>query len=623
MNKADNTDVVSFFVPVEIEKGVVDKDGKKKMRVKGIASTPSRDTDGENLNPAGFNINTLVSKGHLTWAHAAKENPLANIGEPTLARITNDNKLYIEGELYEDNPLARSVYQLAEILEKNSSTRRLGFSIEGKVLEKDKLNPKKILKADIYGVTLCTMPKNPDTLVEIMKGEQSGVVRYDIETDEQGNQYLIKAIDSELGLTATMDTDFNIVIEKALQAGEITGTDTTDKTDVSGAALKEEDVEGNTEKLTDSESHDKKKKKKKVDEILSKGEIYQHIFTNFSPCNTEVAKGIYSLTQQVAFMTKQTSEITMGDIEKAKHILDLVKGETSNPQELISTTAMNLKEKGLNKEATETALKEQGFDDESIEKALESVFKEGDDNLNKGDNTELNKGLDQNTIPVEVQSIIDSEINQDALIANATSVYGKMIEKGVKEDVAVAFLKKSYSDDVVIEVIKTKEAPIDNKTQNTENVELLIEKGLKTFGDSITNTISEMMSGLRNEIEEMKTEFDSKLTELESQPLQRKSVMLSKGAMPSPLDDNNNGGGGNKDGVINLDITKHKRQIVEILDKKMEEKGSYQNLEKGTPSAIDNQLMATMTGLEAGSIKTIPNHIASILLNENKINIVQ
>jgi hypothetical protein len=142
------------------------------MRIKGVASYLSEDTDGQTLDPAGFDFQPLLTQGHLNWDHQAKLRASAIIGECDFAELQDNNKaFYVEGFLYPDSDDARDVYKLALVLEKNSKTRRLGFSIEGVVLEKDPDNPNWIKRARIIHIAITPMPKNPNTLMQVMKGE--------------------------------------------------------------------------------------------------------------------------------------------------------------------------------------------------------------------------------------------------------------------------------------------------------------------------------------------------------------------------------------------------------------------------------------------------------------------
>lgn len=165
-----NLEKFSFFVPATLEKG--SKSGVEEMRVKGIASSLAEDTDGQTLDPAGFDFTPLLNRGFFNWDHQAKQRASAIIGEVDFAELRNNNRdFYIEGFLYPDSDDAKDVYKLAKILEKNSKKRRLGFSIEGVVLEKDPINPNWIKRARIIHVAITPMPKNPNTLMQVMKGE--------------------------------------------------------------------------------------------------------------------------------------------------------------------------------------------------------------------------------------------------------------------------------------------------------------------------------------------------------------------------------------------------------------------------------------------------------------------
>ncbi len=166
----------TFWFPLEKSEEVVDSaTGEQIMRLGGIASTSDKDSDGEFLDPKGFDIQPLLKSGMVNWHHQAKGQPATIIGEPTKAEIRPEG-LYIETDLYPSSQIARDVWELANTLAKDSKTRRLGYSIEGKVLKRknnDPSNPdyKKVEKAVITGVAITHMPKNPKTFANIIKGE--------------------------------------------------------------------------------------------------------------------------------------------------------------------------------------------------------------------------------------------------------------------------------------------------------------------------------------------------------------------------------------------------------------------------------------------------------------------
>lgn len=163
---------MNFFVPITFEKAT-SKKGEKVMKISGVASTSDVDSEGEILDPMGFDLSRFLSGGFLNWNHQSKTiGAGAIIGEPTSAKVNSKGELEVTGILYNGHNLAESVYNLAETLERNGSKRRLGFSIEGKALERDIVNPKKITKALLTGLAVTHVPVNTHTYLDLVKGIQ-------------------------------------------------------------------------------------------------------------------------------------------------------------------------------------------------------------------------------------------------------------------------------------------------------------------------------------------------------------------------------------------------------------------------------------------------------------------
>lgn len=196
-------DKFNFWMPIDIEKS---GEGKKKMRIKGVASTADVDTDEEVLEPSGFVLDRLVKSGYFNYDHRARENPAFIVGEPDTAKVVN-GQLYVEGNLY-DTPLARDIYEFAETLQKSGSKRRLGFSIEGKALERDPFNQKRITKALLTGIAITPSPKNSNTIMDVFKGEAGFVEDYQFDL-ENGN--ILEKVDVEKGISYTIDKDLKII----------------------------------------------------------------------------------------------------------------------------------------------------------------------------------------------------------------------------------------------------------------------------------------------------------------------------------------------------------------------------------------------------------------------------
>lgn len=176
--------------------------------------------------------------------------------------------------------MANEVYELAKTLEENSKTRRLGYSIEGKVIKRasnDKKSPlyNKIVKAVITGVAVTHMPKNPHTFVNIIKGQvDADGIEVDLEeeddnAEERGGKTEKKALTTE-----------------------------------SGAALMPESVDGQPKKT------------------FSKSSVMECIFRDIPNITIPNAQELYTLIKNISVMNKRKS-ITSEDIEKAYDALGL------------------------------------------------------------------------------------------------------------------------------------------------------------------------------------------------------------------------------------------------------------------------------------------------------------
>lgn len=265
---AEDFERFKFWCPIEKSQDLDPTTGEPIMKLGGIASTSDEDSDGEFLDPKGFDIKPLLESGMVNWHHQAKGQPAAIIGEPTKAEIRPEG-LYIETTLYPSSQVACDVWNLAQTLEKDSKTRRLGYSIEGRVLKRksdDKNSPdfKKISKAVITGVAITHQPKNPKTFASIIKGE----IDDDFKDDEE-DEVEEKSLDTE-----------------------------------NASALKKESVD-----------------KKIKNQTFSKSEVVERILNDIAGISIEDAEKVYKLTLNIASMKKR--KITDEDISKAYETLGL------------------------------------------------------------------------------------------------------------------------------------------------------------------------------------------------------------------------------------------------------------------------------------------------------------
>ena len=280
----------------QVEKAVDEKTGEEIMLLGGIASTADEDSDGEFLDPKGFDIKPLLKSGLVNWHHQAKTNPGTIVGEPTKAEIRKEG-LYIETQLYPHSQVACDIWELAKTLAKDSKTRRLGYSIEGRVVQRksdDPMNPdyKKIVKAIITGVAITHQPKNPKTFANIIKGE----IDDDLDNEEETEDIKEKEVTTDK--------------EEALD------TETA-------SALKRESVDDSLKVTT-----------------FGKSEVYDRIFQDIPGISIVKAEKIYSLIEKIA-MKKDSKAITAEDIQKAYDalglevpVLDITKGEDKEDEEI-------------------------------------------------------------------------------------------------------------------------------------------------------------------------------------------------------------------------------------------------------------------------------------------------
>lgn len=177
-------DSFKFYVPISyesIEKGTDDTSNSKYLiKIKGVASSKTEDTDGETLDPIGF----TVKKGALiNWNHQASKTSSAICGKLlSSAVINNGQDFFVEGGIY-NNTEGKAVAELIDMV-KGDPDIVIGWSIEGQVKSRHPLDSKKITGAVISGIALTHMPKNGNTWVDIVKGEYSELDPKEGEEDE-------------------------------------------------------------------------------------------------------------------------------------------------------------------------------------------------------------------------------------------------------------------------------------------------------------------------------------------------------------------------------------------------------------------------------------------------------
>ena len=159
-----NSNIFNFDIPLQVDKSLLDstKDkndnkSEEKRIIKGFASTEDIDETGEKVLQEGLDISYFLKQGFINYQH--KLEPEYIIGVPIKAEI--NKAFYLEGELFKGRPVADSVWELATTLEKENVPRKLGLSIQGRVLERE---DNVIKKAIIHMVSVTPIPANPNSL---------------------------------------------------------------------------------------------------------------------------------------------------------------------------------------------------------------------------------------------------------------------------------------------------------------------------------------------------------------------------------------------------------------------------------------------------------------------------
>lgn len=202
----------NFKVFVEAEPDLVKSNETKKRIIRGYASTPASDRQGESLVQKGLDISDFIKSGWLNYDH---DNSVI-LGYPTDNTAVDENGLWVEGELLEGVEMSDNLWNLALSLQKSGAPRRLGFSVEGKVLERD---GNTIVKAKIYNCALTPNPVNTEATWE--------------------------------AVVKSFDPASSIDVTKSLEAG----TATTPETQVDGGALRTESLDSNIKVLAENLSN--------------------------------------------------------------------------------------------------------------------------------------------------------------------------------------------------------------------------------------------------------------------------------------------------------------------------------------------------------------------------------
>tara|TARA_R100001244_G_scaffold53662_1_gene46568 strand:- start:9997 stop:10752 length:756 start_codon:yes stop_codon:yes gene_type:complete len=160
-------DTFNFWLPAQalrVTKG--DDDGASdsgKRWIQGVASTDARDLQGEVVSQKGIDFSYFMKNGYFNNDH--KDGFSNKVGQPTECRLTA-NGLWVKGFLFKNHKTADSIWELLNSLDSSSSSRRIGFSIQGKVKRRAGST---IKECWIQDVAITPSPVNTSTWAQIAK----------------------------------------------------------------------------------------------------------------------------------------------------------------------------------------------------------------------------------------------------------------------------------------------------------------------------------------------------------------------------------------------------------------------------------------------------------------------
>lgn len=238
----------SIILPAELTKA-----DNGDWKVMGLASTPSRDLQGEVIDQAGLDLTPIdMKKGIFNWDH--KKGPENTIGVIDAYRKSKDG-LFLSGRLFKNHNKAKAVYEIMSSLNK-SDVGRMGMSVEGVIKERTGKDGKTIKKAIIHSCALTMNPVNTDTYASLIKS----MSEVSFEPDEPTQTTVVPEDESNTADQPMFSTNQVMsMLEKALSVGPASAGAPNLRT--GGDALQVSD--GSEDMNVGNESAEDKKKKKK------------------------------------------------------------------------------------------------------------------------------------------------------------------------------------------------------------------------------------------------------------------------------------------------------------------------------------------------------------------------
>lgn len=142
-------------------------DPGRRRRIAGVISTEHRDRQGEVVRQDGLQFDDFLRSGWFNDNHSQKTAGIVGYPlkvEPVMVGGVPGTR--VEGYLLEGHPPADELWTLAQALQKTN--RRLGFSVEGTIVQRQGPDGKTVARARVQNVAITNCPVNEVTGMDVV-----------------------------------------------------------------------------------------------------------------------------------------------------------------------------------------------------------------------------------------------------------------------------------------------------------------------------------------------------------------------------------------------------------------------------------------------------------------------
>ena len=181
-----------YYAPISLFTKADAPEGQRR-RFGGIATTEEKDQEGEVILQRGLDWSHFLARGYFNDNHSKKTGGI--VGYPTGVQFyrkgeslpngkkAEHNLHWTEGYLLKGVPGADDIWAVGNALGEAGDARRLGQSIEGRIVLRDGPDQKTIARAAVYHTAITHVPVNAGTslgfLAKALRDAESGALDFD------------------------------------------------------------------------------------------------------------------------------------------------------------------------------------------------------------------------------------------------------------------------------------------------------------------------------------------------------------------------------------------------------------------------------------------------------------